>query len=394
MAEIKIIIDDRERQTSAKIEDIIYGGGDILSSSTTNGISITSKIKRLTIADYILLLKPKDSDEKKILALIERKTWSDFSSSIKDGRHYNKDKMLEMQKEDHQGGGCSKVIYVVEGPRPAIHQKVDGIPYTTLESAIFHLIWRDNIQVLFSNSAEETADLLIRLCLSLGRLYKKKELIFKNTDSGGTFAASLKDINEIKSEINNISSSQGDETASEKQQKIDNNINNINNIHWSCIDGISPEVSKIISSSSIKVADIVAVHEVDYDTSAEFDSSFAKLKKQIEDIKLPSMRRQKLTKPQVEAILFSPIKDDFLQKVLSLIEGISKKTAENIAAEVNKMRENAALNENEWWKKKKNITFLLSLSAAEIENIVINNRRLGPSKAKKILETLGKIEWE
>lgn len=391
MAEIKIIIDDRERQTSAKIEDIICGGEDILSSSITNGISITSKIKRLTIADYILLLKPKDSDEKKILAIIERKTWSDFSSSIKDGRHYNKDKMLEMQKEDHQSGGCSKVIYVVEGPRPAIHQKVDGIPYTTLESAIFHLIWRDNIQVLFSNSAEETADLLIRLCLSLGRLYKKKELIFKNTDFGGTMKAMSGDINETKSETFNISSLQGDETGSEKQQKIDNIINNI---HWSCIDGISPEVSKIISSSSIKVADIVAFHEVDYDTSAEFDSSFAKLKKQIEDIKLPSMRRQKLTKPQVEAILFSPIKDDFLQKVLRLIEGISKKTAENIAAEVNKMRENATLNENEWWKNKKNITFLLSLSAAEIANIVINNRRLGPSKAKKILETLGKIEWE
>jgi len=83
-----------------------------------------------------------------IACIIERKTLDDFSASIVDGRYREqKQRLLALGKP---------IVYLVEGATKGAR----GVPYSTLQSAMISLSFRDGIHVVRSSSMGESVQLL------------------------------------------------------------------------------------------------------------------------------------------------------------------------------------------------------------------------------------------
>jgi len=143
--EYKLLIDKRERDVlkhEAEFTDIYY------------------ETKQMEIADYIIM------NGDKIEFAIERKSWSDFASSIKDGRHNNKSKMMALRTQTN----C-KVFYIVEGAMITDPNRLIGrMPYRIIESAMFHMQVRDNIYIIRTMNTLDTAKSLVRFIRSLSTI--------------------------------------------------------------------------------------------------------------------------------------------------------------------------------------------------------------------------------
>lgn len=119
-------------------------------------------VKQITTGDYAVL-----SPEGKILVIMERKSLKDFAASLKDGRHENKAKLIQMRNEY----GC-RIIYIIEGPEfPPPDALFENIPYRNIESSIFHLMVRECITVIRTANTIETARTLVRFIESMNTLY-------------------------------------------------------------------------------------------------------------------------------------------------------------------------------------------------------------------------------
>jgi ERCC4-type nuclease len=128
---MELVIDDRE----SKIIKII-----------PKDFPYKITIKRIQYGDYIIY------QDNKLLFVIERKTWSDLASSIKDGRKDNIDKLLSLRAETN----CI-ILYLIEGPaRYRINDKINRIPFKNLQSHLDHLIIRDKVSIIYSKNAEDT----------------------------------------------------------------------------------------------------------------------------------------------------------------------------------------------------------------------------------------------
>ena len=88
--------------------------------------------------------------------LIERKTWSDWKQSITDGR-YKEQKARFL-------GSCAqstKLIYLIEGSLRRFDGKTDHMENKALNAAVIKTQLRDDIHVLRSCDAKDSADTLI-----------------------------------------------------------------------------------------------------------------------------------------------------------------------------------------------------------------------------------------
>lgn len=113
-------------------------------------------ITNLPVGDFII----KKADE--ILFIIERKTISDLSSSITDGRFRNqKSRLSEIEP--------SKIIYIIEG---SYNEGKYLLPRSTIDSAILNLIFKHKFNVIFTESPEHT---LLQI-LSLFKKIQNNEL--------------------------------------------------------------------------------------------------------------------------------------------------------------------------------------------------------------------------
>ncbi len=147
---VKLIIDARERNVLRH---------------TTELAAAKYEIKTITVGDYALI----NENTNEIMAIIERKSLEDYAASIKDGRHSNKEKLIDLREKT----GC-RIIYIIEGPAfPAGGELFGRIPYSHIESSIFHLILRDNITILKTASTIDTAATLCRLAKSAASLLGK-----------------------------------------------------------------------------------------------------------------------------------------------------------------------------------------------------------------------------
>lgn len=90
-----------------------------------------------------------------ILEIFERKTLADYAASFKDGRHANKEKLLNMRSVT----GCN-VYYIVEGPCLAPTDKIGGIKYSSIEASMFNMMSNLGIFVIRTDSAEDTIRIL------------------------------------------------------------------------------------------------------------------------------------------------------------------------------------------------------------------------------------------
>ena len=99
--------------------------------------------KQLTVGDYIV--RADDT----ILAVIERKSLTDLGASIKDGRMDNTNKLLALRART-----ACRVIYIIECPKGGVPtddaKKFSNIPFGHIRSAIYHLMMRDNVMILWT----------------------------------------------------------------------------------------------------------------------------------------------------------------------------------------------------------------------------------------------------
>jgi ERCC4-type nuclease len=141
MAQIEIVIDDREQHVIPHF------------NSAEMPPNITFKVSRINHGDYSVLYKDY------ILFIIERKTWKDLASSLRDGRKENVKKLLKIREET----GC-QLIYLIEGnPIPRSTMKFCRVPYKALRSHLDHLAFRDGIHMVYSQNIKNTVERILEL---------------------------------------------------------------------------------------------------------------------------------------------------------------------------------------------------------------------------------------
>jgi len=155
--EIIIKIDTREKEIVEKLKDNEF-----------------VKIEQLDIGDIQFLI----NDE--IILMIERKTLSDLSNSIKDGR-LREQKLRLISTCDNE-----KIMYIIEGKystkmiQNLDEQKISGIKITSLIGAQTNIIVRDGLKVLRTSCVDETIYLILNLYYKY-QVYDKQN-INKQTD--------------------------------------------------------------------------------------------------------------------------------------------------------------------------------------------------------------------
>ena len=103
--------------------------------------SCPKKVERLTCGDYAIAIQQPGSSSWILKAVIERKTLDDYGASLKDGRHYNVQNLINARKDT----GCD-IHYLIEGPlNPPPDREFAGIPYKNIESSIRNLKTRYGI---------------------------------------------------------------------------------------------------------------------------------------------------------------------------------------------------------------------------------------------------------
>lgn len=132
---IVLIVDDREREVTKFLPDVF---GEQF------------KVQRITTGDFALMCNDA------ILAVFERKTLADYAASIKDGRHNNKENLIEFKQQL----GCDAYYIVEHHCIPSLSTKIEGIPYKNISNSIIHLMVRDGIFVTMTKSAQNTAERL------------------------------------------------------------------------------------------------------------------------------------------------------------------------------------------------------------------------------------------
>lgn len=128
-----LLIDDRERHVMPFIELYI--------------LKEKYQVARLPNADYIVFNSVTQQFEK----LIERKTWKDLSSSIKDNRIANNNSLIKLRELL----GC-EIIFIIEGKK----HRHGGVSIKSMMAKITNMQERDNFTIKYTKSQAETASYL------------------------------------------------------------------------------------------------------------------------------------------------------------------------------------------------------------------------------------------
>lgn len=157
---VSLIIDSREKELINLISDV--------------------NVEMLDLGDIVFR-----SNEREILLIIERKTISDLSASIIDGR-------LREQKARLTNTGIPKdrILYLIEGKIPE-NGKIGSLPIETVIGAIINTQFRDNLKVHRTFSVKESADYIIRI---LEKIKKDDKTLIcsENKLSSADYAKTLK----------------------------------------------------------------------------------------------------------------------------------------------------------------------------------------------------------
>lgn len=140
---LQLIIDNREKNSQS-----LYNS---LSHLIDDKSSII--IDTLPVGDYQF------SIDNNIILVIERKTITDYASSIKDGRNREqKGRLLSAYPK-------SKILYLIEGDLTQNNSsyRFNNVNKDTIFSAIFNTILRDGIQVFHTSNNSETIEVITSL---------------------------------------------------------------------------------------------------------------------------------------------------------------------------------------------------------------------------------------
>jgi len=168
--------------------------------------------KQLDIGDIHISFNFNNSD---FLFIYERKTTNDLLSSIKDGRY-------KEQKTRLLASNANSLNYIIEGDNiTSIKNKNNQ---KILTSSYFHTIYRDNINIFFTNNIEDTITFILLLVTKI--IDKPENFIFNK-------------------EKNNIEYIDFCKIKTQKNKNIDKNTCYL--LQLSQIPTISKEIAKNIS---------------------------------------------------------------------------------------------------------------------------------------------------
>tara|TARA_B100001769_G_C21997477_1_gene536070 strand:- start:149 stop:910 length:762 start_codon:yes stop_codon:yes gene_type:complete len=193
-----------------------------------NSLNITITKKNLDIGDYLIY----DEINQKPVILIERKSYNDLLSSIKDGRYNEQSYRLNNYELNNHN-----IFYLIEGNINAQLKQSQKILY----SAIFSLNYYKGFSIYYSNNLSDTAKIIFNI---ISKLIKEKNKIPYFSNSNNIFNENT---NENANENTNIITN--DYVQNIKNTKKSNiNKENILQIMLNQIPGISNvNSSKIIS---------------------------------------------------------------------------------------------------------------------------------------------------
>ena len=149
---------------------------DLIKILETKGYEVT--LENLDLGDIQFV----DLKSKEIIIIIERKTYSDLSASIKDGRYKEqKERMI------HSIKNSVRKIVLLEGN----DINTFTLSLKTFEGVIVNTLIRDNIHIYMSESKEHTIEFIENIIIHLHKYYDdlKKEIIegeskiFKNENN-------------------------------------------------------------------------------------------------------------------------------------------------------------------------------------------------------------------
>lgn len=99
--------------------------------------------------------------DNELILLIERKTLSDLSSSIKSKR-YSEQKMRLLNNIDN-----NKILYLIEGDLTTQPDKIDGISKKSFYSSYISLLLRDNLKLYQTKNINETTEWIEKIYIKL-----------------------------------------------------------------------------------------------------------------------------------------------------------------------------------------------------------------------------------
>ncbi len=297
-----LLIDDRERTETKIAEEITHPNIEI-------------RVERITSGDYAIL----DGDS--ILMLFERKTWRDMAASIKDGRKENVKNLIDIRANFP----TCRLFYIIEGKSARYEptKRLAGIPFKNLQAHLDHLILRDNINILYSKSHEDTFSRIFEIFDSFVKLF---------------------------GQVNDNSAMGGKELLKKRHIKSDDEI--LFKI-YKCIPGIGEEAIALLRANRVSISDIICGNlDCDSLSNMTFKSG----------TKFGATKANKLC-----GLSQSPDYRKICEKMLSCINGITIKSASTILDQIS-------------------MTDLFSGYALEkLGEIKIGEKKLGAKKAAAII---------
>lgn len=144
---MELWVDDRERAVITHIENAHVD-------------TIKFVVKRMTVGDYAITYRGY------IMLIIERKTWADLASSLRDGRASNINKLIKTR----DAAGC-QLVYLIEGnPCPRPSQRYARMPIKNLRAHLDHIAFRDGIHLVYTLNQSGTAARLFELAKNLASI--------------------------------------------------------------------------------------------------------------------------------------------------------------------------------------------------------------------------------
>jgi ERCC4-type nuclease len=206
--------------------------------STNGNFQGRISIECMKTGDFKILKRVSDGSIP--IMLIERKTLTDMSASIPDGRAYEQpEKMVKFRQENE---GC-QLYFIIEGPNTHNDDHVicnrNGITYATIIRRLDHIMMNDNIHILYTRSIAET----MKRIMSLIKNYESRN---EHRDRQNVVFGSMKSIENIDKNIEqNIEQDTSNGKLPDNEIKGPEPLPIVSKI-WMAIPGISQKNINVI----------------------------------------------------------------------------------------------------------------------------------------------------
>jgi ERCC4-type nuclease len=117
--------------------------------------------------------------------LIERKTWADLCSSLRDGRYLNQKARLLAERERRSGEDSFVFVYLIEGYPPAELGKTHSTPNSNAYAALTKMAIRDGIASIWSATAEDAARRVVYIARTSAKDGFNAETEYKKHERAG-----------------------------------------------------------------------------------------------------------------------------------------------------------------------------------------------------------------